>query len=97
MLYNVNIKAKIESDLSQDVLEGQLVIALHNVDNQYSKLDGVDENLEVVDYDLTEVKEICPNCEIELVSKMIDVDGTNLVEHDVCEECGYGTPALVKK
>ena len=38
---------------------------------------------------------ICPHCEIELVSKMFDVDGTNLVEHNVCEKCGYGTPALV--
>lgn len=95
MLYNVNIKAKIESDLPQDVLENQLVIALHNVDDQYSKLDGVDANLEVLDYDLTEANEICPHCEVELVSRMIDIDGTNLVEHDICEKCGFGTPALV--
>lgn len=54
MLYNVTIKAKIESNLTQEVLESQLVVALHNVDNQYSKLDGVDENLEVIDYELTE-------------------------------------------
>lgn len=32
---------------------------------------------------------------IELVSRIFDVGSANLVEHNVCEECGYGTPALV--
>jgi len=41
-----------------------------------------------------EIKEVCPHCEIELKSKMTDVDGTNLVESNICEKCGYGTPAL---
>lgn len=36
----------------------------------------------------------CPHCDVPLVSKMIDVDGTNLEEHEVCPDCGYGTPAL---
>lgn len=63
MLYSINIKAKVESDLPQDILENQLVIALHNVENQYSKFDGVDDNLEVVDYELTEAMEVCPHCE----------------------------------
>ena len=40
------------------------------------------------------ITEVCPHCEIELKPKMIDVDGTNLEEHYVCEKCGYGTPAL---
>lgn len=97
MIYNVNIKATIESNLPQDVLESQLVIALYNVENEYSKLDGVDENLEVIDYDLTETSEICPQCEIELSSRMIDTDGTNLVEYHICDECGYGMPLNIKK
>lgn len=42
----------------------------------------------------SDVVEICPHCEIELESKMIDIDGTNLEEHLVCEKCGYGYPAL---
>lgn len=95
MIYSVNIKAKIESDLPQGVLENQLVIALHNIDDQRTKLDGVDDNLEVLDYDLTEANKVCPHCEIELVSKMIDIDGTNLVERNICKECGYGSPALL--
>lgn len=69
MLYSVNIRAKVESDLSQNDLERQLVIALHDTDTQYSKFDGVDTNLEVADYELTEAKEICPHCEVELVVK----------------------------
>lgn len=36
----------------------------------------------------------CPHCAIALEDKMIDIDGTNLEEHKVCPECGYGTPAL---
>lgn len=95
MIYSINIKAKTESSLSQNDLEKQLVIALHNIDNQYSKFDGVDNNLKVIDYELTEAREICPYCEVELVSRMFDIDGTNLVEHNICEECGYGTPILL--
>jgi len=37
----------------------------------------------------------CPHCDAELHSRMLDVDGTNLVETLMCLECGYGTPALV--
>ncbi len=95
MIYNINIKAKVESSLTQDVIEKQLVIALHNTESQYSKFDGVDNDLKVIDYELTEASEICPHCEIDLVSRMFDIDGTNIVEHDICEECGYGTPALI--
>ncbi len=40
-------------------------------------------------------KEKCPHCNIKLEPKMVDVDGTNLEEHDICPECGYGTPALL--
>ena len=36
----------------------------------------------------------CPHCGTELKSKMFDIDGTNLEEHKVCEDCGYGSPAL---
>ena len=39
-------------------------------------------------------KEACPHCEIPLESKMVDIDGTNLEEHLVCPDCGYGMPAL---
>lgn len=59
MIYNVNIKAEVSSNLSKEALEKQLVIALHDVDSQYSKFDGVDENLEVMDYELTEAEEVC--------------------------------------
>lgn len=39
--------------------------------------------------------DLCPHCEIPLENKMFDIDGTNLVEHAVCPECGYGTPAML--
>ncbi len=37
----------------------------------------------------------CESCgEKSKSSKMVDVDGKNLKEHDVCENCGFGYPAL---
>ncbi len=95
MIYNIDIKAKIESNLSKKDLENQLVIALHNVDSGYSKFDGVDDSLEVLDYDFTEATKLCPHCDTELESRMVDIDGTNLVENNICPDCGYGTPALL--
>lgn len=62
MFYGVNMKVKIESNLSRKDLENQLVVALHDTDSQYSKFDGVDSNLEVVEYELTEAEEICSHC-----------------------------------
>ena len=50
MQYKINIEAKIDSTLPRQKLENQLVIALHNTDTGYSKLDGVDTELEVVEY-----------------------------------------------
>lgn len=42
-----------------------------------------------------EIEEMCPHCNVALKAKMHDVDGTNLVESMTCEECKYGTPALM--
>ncbi|PIR13415.1 hypothetical protein COV49_02300 [Candidatus Falkowbacteria bacterium CG11_big_fil_rev_8_21_14_0_20_39_10] len=94
MFYEINIKARADSKLSQKELENQLVIALHNVDSQYSKLDGVDDDLEVTDYEITEATPVCENCNGELEYRMFDIDGINLEERLVCEECGFGKPDL---
>lgn len=58
MLYDINIKAEISSNLSKEDLGKQLVVALYDAETQFSKLDGVDENLEVIDYKLTEAEEL---------------------------------------
>ena len=94
MFYDININARVESKLSKKDLENQLVIALHNVENQYSKFDGVDDDVEVVDYEKTDAIPMCQNCNEELAYKIFDIDGTNLEEHLVCENCGFGKPAL---
>ena len=62
MFYDINIKVQAESKLSKKELESQLVIALYNAENQYSKFDGVDDDLEVTDYEITEAIPICENC-----------------------------------
>jgi len=54
MIYNIKIDATISSKLSKKKLESQLVIALYDVNSQYSKFDGVDEDLEVIDYNKTD-------------------------------------------
>lgn len=94
MFYNININAQVESKLSEKELRNQLVIALYDVENQYSKLDGIDNDLEVLDYKKTEATAVCKNCGEELEYRMFDIDGTNLEEHLVCEKCGFGKPAL---
>lgn len=58
-----------------------------------SQMTGNTDLLSFVDAN-TIIKELCPHCGTELEDKMIDVDGTNLQEHTVCEKCGYGYPAL---
>ena len=94
MLYNIDINAQVESKLSEKELRSRLVIALHDVENQYSKFDGVDDDLEVVDYKRTDATPMCQNCNEELEYKMFDIDGKNLEEHLVCEKCGFRKPAL---
>ena len=94
MFYDINIKARVESKLSEKKLRNQLVVALYDVENQYSKLDGVDDDLGVVDYEITDATPMCKNCNEELEYKMFDIDGTNLEEHLVCENCGFGKPVL---
>ncbi len=38
----------------------------------------------------------CESCgEKSKTSKMMDVDGKNLEEHDVCENCGNGYPVMM--
>lgn len=57
----------------------------------------MEENNEKTDIFLDEhisIKEMCPHCGIELENKMIDIDGTNLEEHNICPKCGYGMPTL---
>jgi len=58
MLYNIDINAQIESKLSEKELRSRLVIALYDVESQYSKLDGVDDDLEVIDYERTDATPI---------------------------------------
>jgi len=54
MFYDINIRASVESKLSKEELESKLVVALYDIENQYSKFDGVDDDLEVVDYERTD-------------------------------------------
>ena len=41
-----------------------------------------------------EETDFCFRCEVVKEFKIVDVDGTNLVEAMICPECKAGTPAL---
>lgn len=60
----------------------------------YSAMERNNEKADTFLDDLISIKEICPHCGVELESKMIDIDGTNLEEHSICPKCQYGMPAL---
>ena len=73
--------------------------------DDYSTVDNVVSNIidryldvEYFDPELSmenDVFKICEFCgEKAKTNKMIDVDGKNLEEHEVCKNCGSGYPAL---
>ena len=86
LLYRVGIEVDkdIEADNEQEAI--QKFFELIESEPQQTITSFVEDNIKV--------SELCPHCEIPLEAKMIDIDGTNLEEHVVCPDCGYGTPAL---
>ncbi len=54
--YKVYINAEVESRLSAKKLSSMLVIALHDIETGFSKLDGIDDDLEVMEYRDTEAE-----------------------------------------
>ena len=96
MVYKVFMEVMIGSNLGKDALENQLAICLYDNETNISKLDGTDENLEVLDYNKTCVSLICPECGSgEMEPRMVDTDGTNLVEMLECSECLHHEPLTI--
>ena len=48
--YLVSISAEIQSRLSKDELKNLLVVSLFDIKNNYSKSDGIDDDLSIIDY-----------------------------------------------
>ena len=55
MRYKIYIEAEIESNLKIDELQRKLVISLFDTETNYSKSDGIDEELSVLEYKKTNV------------------------------------------
>lgn len=91
MEYKITLEATVESNLSEEELNKTLVLALYDVETGYSKIDWIDDNLRVEDYQKITIKTICPFCADVLENRMIDIDGTNLVEMKTCLSCQYKT------
>lgn len=92
MRYKIFIEADIESNLTKEVLENKLVISLFDTETNYSKTDGIDDELSVSDYSKTEAIEVCDECGNYLKTKMFDIDGTHLVELWHCSDCNKTYP-----
>lgn len=82
----------IDADLSRSDLQGSVEALAQKIVREQCPHEC--HECEQAENDTVE-QGFCPHCDIALVARMIDVDGTNLVESDVCLECGYGTPALM--
>lgn len=65
---------------------------VYNIINRYLNVEHFDPKLTI---DKGRFK-ICKECgEKSKAFRMIDVDGKNLVEYEVCENCGSGYPELL--
>jgi len=58
--YKITIIAEVSSSLSKKVLESKLVLSLFDIESEERVSDGENDQLEVVDYQLTEAVPIGP-------------------------------------
>ena len=79
MQFKITLEANINSNLSAKELNSKLVLALYDTDIWYSKLDWVDDNLEVIDYTLINIEELCEDCNETMISRMFDIDASLVV------------------
>lgn len=64
---------------------------VNNIIDRYLNTEYFDPKLSIEEGDY----EVCEFCEEKSKnSRMIDIDGTNLVEYNVCANCGSGQPDL---
>lgn len=78
---------KIKIDLEEIVKADSEDEVLANFENSLTN-----ESMYDYAWNEAEITEVCPECEEDLQTKMIDLDGTNVEERKVCEKCGYGYP-----
>jgi hypothetical protein len=56
--YRITILANVESSLTREALESKLVISLFDIETEEKTSDGQSDQLEVMDYELTEAMPI---------------------------------------
>jgi hypothetical protein len=56
--YRITILANVESSLKMEALESKLVISLFDIETEEKTSDGQSDQLEVMDYELTEAMPI---------------------------------------
>ena len=94
--YKVKIVEILQREVEIEAKSEDIAIAL--AEERYNKEEIVldSDDFAAVDFNIVDENEetVCPHCDTKLESKVIDVDGINLEEHEICPDCGYGTPAL---
>lgn len=94
--YKIRVTETLEREVEIEANTEDIAVTI--AEERYKKeeivLDSGD--FDTVDFNIVNDDDdnMCQRCAIELKHKMIDVDGTNLEEHKICESCGYGMPAL---
>lgn len=67
--------------------------AVNDIVDRYLNVEHLNPKLNIEETDDYKICEFCK--EKSKHSKMIDVNGTNLEERDICDNCGSGYPVLL--
>lgn len=88
MLYKVMVEAEITSNLSMERIEAELQFALVSSNGNEIVIDHkCSEKFAVNDYTKFQVEKLlngCLHCGENKEFRMVDIDGLNLVEREIC-------------
>jgi len=95
----LTVKIHIDEEIRRDIKDtygkddyATISDVVNNIFDRYLGVEHFDPELSVGEDNY----EICEFCgEKSKANRMIDMDGRNLEEHKVCENCGSGQPALL--
>ena len=94
----VTIKIHTDKKIEQEIREvygnndyNTISKVIANILSRYLKSENLDKKLIIK----KEKSKRCDFCgEKAVINKIIDIDGTNLKECEICQNCGSGTPKI---
>ena len=95
----LTIKVHIDNEIRKSIKDAYgkdnyqtINSAVNNIIKRYLNIEYLNPELSTDEDDNYKICEFCG--EKSKSSKMIDIDGKNLEEHEICENCGAGYPVL---